>query len=448
MKSAKVVTRRRLLKRGAGVIAGGVGLPHFVPASALGMAGATPPSDRIVVGCIGVGARGTTDLREFLKQPDTQVVALCDVNADNLSRAVHLANERYGSKDCKGYEHFQDVLDRPDIDAVLIAPPHHWHVSMGVAAAKAGKDMYMEKPMALAMSWAWDFEAAVERYGVLFQFGTQQRSDSRFRYAAELAYSRKLGKIEKLLVLMPGSNRPNPLPPPPEPAPQFLDLDDWQGPALLAPYFGRPNTGELSDRSFGSMSEWGPHMLDMVGWSDVHKPESGLRFAGHATWSQEGGSSDTPRQYSIDFRYGSGVEVEVRSGGLMPGFWRTRYFPDPQVDRRFQHANIVIGTEGWVYVDRDSINASPISLLDGLPRESGESSTFHHVRNFLDCVKSRQTPAAGMKAAMDGELLTHLAYIAVETGEQLSWDSKNRRFTDSDAANRMLHRAMRSPWRS
>jgi predicted dehydrogenase len=420
----------------------------FVPASALGRGAAVPPSDRIAIGAIGVGGRGTAVLRDFLKQADARMIAMCDVNQDNLQRAIHLANERYGNKDCKGYQDFQELLERPGIDAVLIAAPHHWHVSMGVAAARAGKDMYMEKPLALAMSWAWDLEAAVERYGVLFQFGTQQRSDFRFRYAAGLARGGKLGRIEKELVLMPGSERLNPPPAAPEPVPRFLDLDAWQGPALAAPYLGRPNTGTRSDRSFGSMSEWGPHMLDMLGWSGIHKPESGLRLAGVATWPREGGPEDCPQLYSADLHYGTGVQVEVRSGGLMPGFWRTRYFADPRVDRRSDHANIVIGSEGWVYVDRQSIHASPRSLLAGLGPEPKEGSTFYHVRNFLDCVKSRETPAAPMRAAMEGELLTHLAYIAVETGELLNWDAQKRRFADSDVANRMLHRAMRSPWRS
>jgi hypothetical protein len=446
LKSSKTLTRRSVLRRGAGLAA--AALPTFVPGSALGLGGAVPPSDRIAVGTVGVGGRGTSVLREFLKQADARMVAMCDVNDDNLSRAIHLANERYGNQACRGYRDFRELLDQPDIDAVLIAPPHHWHVTMGVAAAKAGKDIYMEKPMALAMTWAWDFEAAAQRYGVLFQFGTQQRSDFRFRYAAELAKSGRLGKIEKALVLMPGSIRPNPPPPLPEPVPGYLDLDAWQGPALAAPYMSRPNAGTRSDRSFGSMSEWGPHMLDMVGWTGIHRPESGLRLAGVATWSNEGGPEDCPELYSIDLCYGTGVDVEVRSGGMMPGFWRTKYFADPQVDRRYDHANILIGSDGWVYVERGSINAEPRSLLDGLDTEPEEGSTFHHVRNFLDCVRSRQTPAAGLRAAMEGELLTHLCYIAVETGEDLSWDAANRRFTDSGAANRMLHRAMRSPWRS
>ena len=152
--------------------------------------------------------------------------------------------------------------------------------------------------------------------------------------------------------------------------------------------------------------------------------------------------------YSVDFEYGTGVEVQVRSGGLMPGFWRTRYFADPQVDRRFEHANILIGSEGWVYVDRQSINASRASLLEGLGPKPSEESTYYHVRNFLDCVKSRKAPAAAMDIALKGELLTHLAWIAVESGEPLTWDSTGRKFKDSDLANRLLHRAMSSPWHS
>jgi predicted dehydrogenase len=435
-----------VIKRSTGLAA--AALPTIVPASVLGLGAAVPPSDRITMGAIGVGSRGTAVLRDFLKQNDAQMIAMCDVNRDNLSRAIHLANERYGSKDCRGYADFQELLDRRDIDAVLIAPPHHWHVPIGVAAAKAGKDMYMEKPLALAMTWAWDLEAAVDRYGVIFQLGTQQRSDFRFRHAAEVGRGGKLGKLEKALVVMPGSLRANPPAAAPQPLPDFVNLDRWQGPALAAPFMGRPDTGTRSDRSFGSMSEWGPHMLDMIGWSGIHTPASDIRLSGVATWPKDGGHEDCPQLYSIDLQYETGVEVEVRSGGLMPGFWRTRYFAHPEIDRRSEHANILIGSEGWVYVDRQSIHASPRSLLDGLSTEPKEGSTFYHVRDFLDCVRSRNAPAASMGAAIAAELLTHLCYIAVETGEQLRWVAGSRRFDGSDLANRMLHRAMSSPWRS
>src|SRR6185295_7233056 len=231
------MTRRQIIRNGAVTAAM---LPVF-------RAGAAPANDRIAMGAIGVGARGTSDLRDFLKQKDAQFVAMCDVNSDNLSRAVHMANETYGTKDCKSYTDFRELLERPDIDAVMIASPHHWHVPMAIAAAKAGKDLYMEKPMAMAMSWAWELADAVERYGVVFQFGTQQRSDFRFKHAAQLALSGRLGKVNRALVLMPSNPGPNPPPPKPERAPAFVDVDAWQGPALAAPYFGKPNTGTRSD---------------------------------------------------------------------------------------------------------------------------------------------------------------------------------------------------------
>jgi predicted dehydrogenase len=434
-----ILTRRSVLRKAAAGLAA---------AQVRGRAQSAPANSRVTMGAIGVGARGTSVLRDFFKQADAQFVAMCDVNQDNLARAIHLANERNGNKDCKGYADFRELLARPDLDAVLIAAPHHWHVAMGVAAAKAGKDMYMEKPMALAMSWAWELEAAIERYGVIYQFGTQQHSDVRFKHAAELARSGKLGKVERALVLMPSNPQPNPPPPPAQPTPAFLDLDAWQGPALAAPYLGKPNTGTRSDRSFGSLSEWGPHMLDMVAWAGLHKPEAGLKVSGVGMWSSEGGPEDCPQHWSVDLDYGTGVKVEVRSQAMMPAYWRTRYYPNPQVERRFEHANILLGSEGWVYVDREGIRTSAPGLLEGMAAAQPEGSTFHHVRNFLDCVKSRKDPVMSIQPALEAELLTHLTYIAVETGEALTWDAKGRRFTESAIANRMLHRSMRSPWRA
>ena len=219
----------------------------------------------------------------------------------------------------------------------------------------------------------------------------------------------------------------------------------WQGPALAAPYLGGPGTGTRSDRSFGSLSEWGPHMLDMVGWAGLHQPASGLRVSGIATWSGEGGPEDCPQQWWVDLDYATGVKVEVRSEGFMPPHWRARYYLNPQAERRYEHANVLLGSEGWVYVDREGIRASSPRLLEGMGAAQTEGSTYHHVRNFLDCVKSRQSLAVSMGPALDAELLTHLAYIAVETGGELDWDDARRRFRVSDAANRMLQRAMRSP---
>jgi hypothetical protein len=189
-------------------------------------------------------------------------------------------------------------------------------------------------------------------------------------------------------------------------------------------------------------------MLDMVGWAGLHKPRSGLRVSGFATWSKEGGPEDCPQQWAVDLEYGTGVKAEVRSQEFMPRYWRARYDPTPQLERRYEHANILLGTDGWVYVDRESIRASSPRLLEGMGASQPEGSTYYHVRDFLDCVKSRKQPAASMAPALEAELLTHMAYIAVETGEELHWDDARRRFRDSDAANRMLHRAMRSPWHS
>lgn len=255
MELERTMTRRTALKHGMTWMAGAVVLPHILPAAVLGKDGAVAPSKRIVVGGIGIGNQGTGDLKNFLAQSDVQVVAVCDVNVQNLEKATALVNERYGNQDCRAYRNYEELLARDDIDAVLIATPHHWHVAMAIAAAKAGKNMYMEKPMGMAVAWDLELRAAIKRYGVIFQFGTQQRSDARFFRACELVRQGYIGKVKTIRVVGPSSN-PESLPVPPSAIPEWLDHDRWVGPALYAPYMDRPNTAERSDRSLGSISEW------------------------------------------------------------------------------------------------------------------------------------------------------------------------------------------------
>ncbi len=449
MKSVKSITRRTFLQQGASVAAGAMTAPYFIPASALGQNGTTAPSNRIVVGGIGIGNQGRGDLRNFLGHADVQVVAVCDVNGQNLEKAVNQVNEKYGNTDCKGYGDFRELLGRDDIDAVLIAPPHHWHVPIGVAAAKAGKDMYMEKPMGMAIAWNLEMKKAVKRYGVLFQWGTQQRSDARFHHACKLVHENKLGKITAVKVWGP-SGRAESLPNPMATVPDWLDYDMWIGPAPYAPYQAppdtdhtRPSPGVRSDRSLGNMSEWGAHMLDIPIWAGFHQPQTGLEIEGTGQWSTGGGGEDTPVEYDVIFRYGTGITVEYKSGNIIPAYWKTKYLKEPLAERRWEHGVIFEGTDGWVQVDRFGINAEPQSLLDNI---TGAPGGRNHVWNFVECCKTRQTPAAPIDTAVEADNLVHLAYIAVNTGQRLNWDNENHHFINNDSANRLVDRPMRSPW--
>jgi predicted dehydrogenase len=441
MTTRKLPSRRDALKRGVAA-AGAVAFPMIVPASALGRDGAVAPSERITVACIGVGRQGTGDMKKFLQKRPSQVVAVCDVNQLNLGWAEHLVNERYGNQDCKTYVDFRDVVTRDDVDAVMIATPHHWHVPMAIAAAKAGMDMYCEKPMGMAAAWDWELQKVVRRYGIVFQFGTQQRSDPRFKQACRLVREGKLGEVKHVRVWCPNRDRLN-LPTRPEKPPEWVDHDLWIGPALEGPYGDRPDTAVRSDRSLGMISEWGVHMLDIVNMAGLHHPETGIALEGAGQWSRDGGWDDCPINYDVLMEYGNGVKVEFKSEGMMPDYWKSRYVSEPERDRSWGHGVVFEGSEGWVHVDRESINAHPKSLLD-----DEEPSGPDHVQNFLDCAKSREAPAADIDAAVEADLLAHLAYIAVQTGYPLRFDAKARRFERGEMANRMLGRAMRSPWRT
>ncbi|MHC4170761.1 MAG: Gfo/Idh/MocA family protein, partial [Planctomycetota bacterium] len=253
--------RRQFLRQAAGAAAGAVALPYVVSSSALGAAGAVAPSERITVGAVGVGPQGTGVMRNFLRQPDAQVVAVCDVKSNVLKARQDLVNKHYKSTGCKAYKDFREVMARDDIDVILAAPPDHWHVLIALAAVKSGKDVYLEKPMGLSLAQDQALRTAVHRNGRVFQFGTQQRSGRNFRFACELALNGKLGKLHTINVWSPGSNQGGD--PTPVSVPEWLDYERWLGPAPFTPYTKDRCSNKLwwfiSDYALGFIAGWGIH---------------------------------------------------------------------------------------------------------------------------------------------------------------------------------------------
>jgi len=203
----KAIDRRRFLKRAAGTAAGAMSFPYIVSSSALGAGGGIAASERITVGCVGVGPQGSGVMGNFLRQKNARVVAVCDVKDPVLKAAQEKVNGYYQGTGCAAYKDFRDVMARDDIDVVLAAPPDHWHVLIALAAVKSGKDVYLEKPMGLSLAQDQALRTAVHRHGRVFQFGTQQRSSRNFRFACELAQSGKLGKLHTINVWSPGTTR-------------------------------------------------------------------------------------------------------------------------------------------------------------------------------------------------------------------------------------------------
>jgi predicted dehydrogenase len=454
-------TRRQFLRQSAGLTFSLAAAPSFIPASALGRDGAVAPSNRITVASIGVGQRGPHDLRSFLEQKEAQVVAVCDVHAGHLEKGRQIVNQKYGNSDCAAYGDFREVMARKDIDACVIATADQWHVLTALAAVRSGKDVYVEKPLAISLTEDWTLRREVHRHKRIFQFGTQQRSDRLFRFACELVRNGRIGKLKHITVWSPGGapgGSTEVVPPPPG-----LNYDFWQGQARAKPYT-QDLCGEsdsqttwiyVSDYALGFVAGWGIHPMDIAVWgAPEHLFGGPLEVEGRGTFHSEG-VCDTATIWNVNMKTASGVTLQfvgVPNGhnqGLPTGEpwpeeqeWKQRY-------RRIStHGTAFEGTDGWVHVDRDGINLQPENLVDQnedsfkvrLPRSS------HHVRNFLECIKSRAPTVAPIDEAVRSDTLCHLSDIAMRLNRKVVWDPKEERFIDDAEASLRLARKMRPPW--
>jgi len=448
------VGRREFLTAASGAVAGAAALPHVVPSPALGKSARAPaPSERVTVGCIGVGNRGRQVLGNFLARRDAQVVAVCDAKSRELTYARDLVDRQYGLLGCAAYADFRELLAREDIDAVLIATPDHWHAVMAMAAVRAGKDLYLEKPLTLSVAENQALRAAARRQGTVFQFGTHQRSEARFHLACELVRNGRIGDLRRVHVWCPGSRAGGStrVVPPPE----YLDYDLWLGPAPFVPHTEHrcanvfPGTKDpykiwpfIADYCLGWVAGWGIHPLDIALWGAGEGLAGPLEIEGVGT-VPPAGACDTATAWRIEIRYETGVRIDFRSHPA-PAAWRRRY------RKAGDHGTAFEGTDGWVHVSRSRVSADPRDLLRSVigPDEAHLVRSVDHVGNFLDCVKSRAETICPLDAAMAADILCHLCAIAIRTRRKLRWDDRKEEFLDDAEANRMLAaRAMRAPWR-
>ncbi len=436
------IERRRFLKRAAFTAAGTAAFPYLVASSALGKAGNVAAGDRITVGCVGIGPQGTAVMRNFLSQKDAQVVAVCDVKSNVLKAGQELVNKHYQGAGCATYKDFRELLARDDIDVVLAATPDHWHVLVALAAIEAGKDVYLEKPMGLSLAQDQALRSAVHRRGRVFQFGTQQRSSRDFRFACELVLNGRIGKLQTINVWSPGSSQGGD--PTPVPVPEWLDYEMWLGPAPYTPYTKDRCSNALwwfiSDYALGFIAGWGVHPLDIALWGGGEKVACPVEIEGKGVWPTEG-VCDTAMNWKVVCKYDSGVTMNF-TGDPFPEEWKKRY------GRTTSHGTAFEGTEGWVHVDRSGLNAHPKKLLSTElgPNDVRLYQSSNHVRNLLDCVKSRAETICPIDVAVQADIICQISDIAIRLEEKLKWDPKTERFVNSDAANRRLSRPMRSPW--
>jgi len=438
------ITRRRFLKKATGAAIGTIGFPYVIRPSAVGKAADVAASERITVGSVGVGPQGSGVMRGFLASKDARVVAVCDLKAQARERAKNLVNKHYQNDDCATYEDFRELMQRKDIDVVSIATTDHWHVLVALAAARAGKDIYLEKPMGLSLAEDQALRETCHRYATVFQFGTQQRSSRNFRFACELALNERIGKLHTINVWSPGSTSGGS--PKPVPEPDWLDYDIWLGPAPYTPYTKDRCSNRLwwyvSDYALGFIAGWGVHPLDIALWGGGEKVTCPSEIEGKGAWPDPAGVCDTAMNWRVTCKYDSGVTMNF-TGHPFPEEWQKRY------GRTSSHGTAFEGDKGWVHVDRSGINARPKELLSVElgPNEIHLFKSNNHVRNLLDCVKTRAKTICPIDVAVQADAICQISDIAIRTEQKLRWDPAKERFTNSEAANRRLTRGMRSPWR-
>ena len=415
------ITRRRFLARSSLALAA----PVFVPSSVLGKNGSTPPSEKIVLGAIGIGPRGRYVLGSMLTEQDVQFVAICDVQASRRQAVKAMARAKYGNDDCAEYIDMYELLARKDIDAVLVATGDHWHALASIIAAKAGKDVYSEKPCGITIADCQALADTMNRYGRVFQAGTQRRSISNFQFAAHLALSGKLGKIHtvhasiyNLRVLYDW------LPAEPEPPREVVDWDRWLGPAPWRPYNNQYVhggwRGYFDFDSGATLLDWGAHTVDLCQWAiDADKTTP-------VSFEPDGGT--------IYARYANGVKLVMRPGGWMGlGTCPVRYE----------------GDEGWVETgDNGDVAVYPASLQSERKLYALKGTDpAQHTRNFFDCVRSRALTAAHPGVMRRSHIACHAAAIAWMLKRNVTFDPDREEFVGDNEANHMRSRAMRAPWR-
>ena len=417
-----VVTRRRFIR---GAIAA-LTAPYVLTSRAWGR---TPPSERITLGIIGVGNMGAGHVETLKNNRDFQIVAICDVNREKREKAKAIVEEAYGEDEASGlyrgvttFNEFEHLLMRADIDAVLIAVPDHWHAIIAIAACQAGKDVYCEKPLSLTIREAEEMVAAARRYGRVFQTGSQQRSDGKFRLACELVRSGRIGRVLTVNVNVNGTSSERCFPE--QPVPDGLDWNRWLGPAPWQPYNQERASGSYSggwrlirDYSGGGVTDWGAHHIDIAQWA------LGMDGSGPV----EIIPPNLSESKTLTFKYANGIVMSL--GGA--------------------NGVLFTGTDGKIEVNRgyfktwpESIGKEPLGPNDVHLYES----PGHH-EDWLRCIRTRRRPICDVAVGASSVTVCHLGNIAWWTGRTLRWDPQRRQIIGDEAASRWPDRPRRPPWR-
>ena len=417
--------------------------PAIVPSTVFGQ---SAPSNTLLMGCIGVGRQGQGDMQELIfrgLEVGARVVAVCDVDRHRLEDAQWLVDKIYaaeldknGYKGCAGYSDFRKLLSRKDIDGVLIVTPDHWHAAHAIAAANAGKDIYLEKPMTFSIAEGQKLVKAVRENNQILQVGSQQRSSVYFRMACELTRNQRIGKLHTIRVWLPedqGSGNPDLMP-----IPKNLNYNFWMGPTSEEPFsedrvhpqrnYSRPGWLQIERYCRGMITGWGSHMNDIAQWGNGSEESGPVEISAEAEFPDRG-LFDVHTTYHSNGVYANGVKL-IQDTGSPAGV-------------RFE------GEDGWIFVQRGKIEASDKSILQ---EEIGENEaklyiSTNHMKNFLQCMRSRKDPIAPVEVGHRSNSVCVLTHIAMKLGRKLQWDPEEEHFINDNEANSLLDYPHRKPWK-
>ncbi|MCU0456085.1 MAG: Gfo/Idh/MocA family oxidoreductase [Bacteroidales bacterium] len=427
-------SRRDFVRRAAAAAAGIFVVPSVIPSTALGMGGRLAPSDRVVMGAIGTGSQGMSNMNDFLRLNNmVQFVAVCDVDSKRLLAAKTRVDTVNKNSDCRTYGDFREFLAQEKLDAVSLALPDHWHGIIYTEAVNHKLNVYGEKPICRTIKDGQTIVAAVKKNNIIWQTGCWQRSQAHFRKGAELVINGRIGKIKSIEVGLPDGGRGIGTPPVMEVPPE-LNWEMWLGPAPKVPYRGvvHWNWRWILDYSGGQMTDWAGHHIDIANWG------AGLEYTGPVEVSGSGvyppeGIYNAPVEYDFLCKYENGIEMRVaNSSRLEKGMGTTWY-----------------GDLGWIHTDRGNIlTASDPKILEEVIGENEIHlyKSENHWQNFVDSVRTGNQPIAPIEPAYRSISVGLLGEIAMMTGETIRWDPVKEEIIGNPRASRLLSRPYRKPW--
>ena len=424
------VTRRGFV-RAMGVAAGAAAFPTIIPAKVLGQ---EAPSKVLTVACVGVGGMGLSHVAQMVDRKTVRIVAVADVDAYHRKRAAKIINTRYGDSSCKTFGDFREVTRAKDIDLITVATPDNWHALTALDAIRHGKDVFVEKPLTLTVHEGQVLVAELRKHGRIGQTGTMQRSSEGFHHAAELIRNGRIGKVQRIEVLIPANNRYVGATWKPEPVPEGLDYDFWLGPAPYAPYTSQRTHYQfryILDYAGGQTTNWGAHYLDIAQWALGMDETGPVAVEGNGVFPSSG-LFTSPTRVDVRYTYANGVTMRMRT----------------RTDGVYDGNIIFYGDKGTLDVSRSKLKSNPESVLKEVIG-AGETHLYKsrdHFGNWIECVKTRSLPVSDLAIGHKTTNLCNIGNIAMRLLRKLSWDPAKECFADDAMANRLLARPMRGPW--